>query len=83
MLDDGWEDVTDPRMRENTDSREYYDPATGRKVRFDKGKDGASGFEGVDHYHEYNPDTTGKGDYYLDLDGNPVPENSKPSHLLP
>ena len=79
----GWKDVTDPRMRANTKSREFLDPATGQKVRFDPGKPGAPGFEGKDHYHVYNPNSTGKGDFYLDKGGNPVPKGSGPSHILP
>ena len=67
----------------NTSSREYYDPATGLKVRFDPGKPGANGFEGIDHYHVYNPKGTGKADYYLDKNGNPVSKGSKPSHIVP
>ena len=30
-----------------------------------------------------NPKATGKGDYYLDKYGNPVPKNSKNSHIIP
>lgn len=82
-MNERWEDVTDPRMRENTDSREYYNPETGQKVRFDKGREGANGFEGKDHYHIYNPNSTGKNDKYLDINGNPVRKGSKPSHVLP
>jgi hypothetical protein len=70
-------------MRKNTNSREYEDPRTGIRVRFDPGKPGAPGFEGKDHYHIYNPNRTGKGDYYLDKNGNPVPKGSKASHILP
>lgn len=47
------------------------------------GKEGANGFEGMDHYHIYNPDSTGKMDYYIDKNGNPVPKGSKPSHIVP
>lgn len=46
-------------------------------------KPGSPGFEGKDHYHQRNPNSTGKGDYYLDIDGNPVPKGSKRSHILP
>lgn len=46
-------------------------------------KPGSPGFEGKDHYHQRNPNFTGKGDYYLDIDGNPVPKGSKRSHILP
>jgi hypothetical protein len=83
LLEDGWKDVTPDGMRKNTNSREYEDPRTGIRVRFDPGKPGAPGFEGKDHYHIYNPNRTGKGDYYLDKNGNPVPKGSKASHILP
>lgn len=44
-------------------------------------KPGSPGFEGKDHYHQRNPNSTGKGDYYLDIDGNPVPKGSKRSYI--
>lgn len=83
LIDDGWEDVTPEGMKNNTSSREFIDPETGTKVRFDPETPGVPGFEGQDHYHNYNPKSTGKGDYYLDIDGNPVPKGSKASHILP
>jgi len=83
LVKNGWKDVTPEGMAKNTASREYLDPNTGMKVRFEPGKPGANGFEGQDHYHIYNPSSTGKGDYYLDINGNPVPKGSKGSHILP
>jgi len=70
--------------KKNTNSRIlYYDPKTGTKVRFDLKA-------------EEVPDTmeriiiifiirfySGKHDYYLDIDVNPVPKGSKASHILP
>lgn len=56
---------------------EIIDPETGMKVRFAPGKPGANGFEGKDYYHVHNPNSTGKKDYYLDINGNPVPKGSK------
>ena len=79
----GWKEVTDPRMAANSSRREFVDPQTGQKIAFDKGKPGATGFEGKDHYHMYNPNSTGKGDFYLDINGNPVPKNNPASHILP
>ena len=52
-------------------------------IRFDKGKKGAGGYGGKDHYHVLNPKSTGKHDYYLDKNGNPGPKNSKASHIIP
>ena len=63
--------------------RTFTNPETGDTVRFDEGTPGQPGYEGVDHYHRDNPNSTGKSDTYLDKDGNPVPKGSKPSHLLP
>ncbi|CAG7648207.1 hypothetical protein PAESOLCIP111_05552 [Paenibacillus solanacearum] len=83
LLKNGWKDVTPDGMLKNTTSREYHDEVTGFKVRFDPGKEGANGFEGMDHYHFYNPNSTGKMDYYIDKSGNPVPKGSKPSHIVP
>jgi RHS repeat-associated protein len=79
---EGWEDVTHPKMRENTDMVELKNPETGQRIRFDPGTPGETGYSGKDHYHVYNPESTGKGDYYLDEEGNPVPKNSSDSHIL-
>lgn len=77
------QDVTDPRKAANTTSRDYYDPNTGTTISFDKGVEGETGFEGVDHYHVHNPDYTNKKvDYYFDADGNPVGKGSKASHIV-
>jgi len=81
LLDQGWRDVTDPSMKNRS---EFRDPQTGRKVVFDKGVSGATGYKGVDHYHVYNPSGNGRNNIlYLDIDGNPVPRNSVPSHIVP
>ena len=45
-------------MAENTDSMGLYNAEKGLKIRFDKGKEGASGYEAVDHYHVYNNNYT-------------------------
>ena len=42
-----------------------------------------SGHEGKDHYHGYNPNTTGRMDQYMDVKGNPCPRGSNESHLYP
>ena len=77
---DGWEDITPELMRNNSNSRTYK--KNGVTVRFDKGTPNSTGFSGQDHYHILNPNATGKHDYYLDKFGNPVPKNSKASHIL-
>ena len=50
LLDDGWQDITDPRMAANNTSIDLYNPETGLKIRFDQRVEGASGFEAIDHY---------------------------------
>ncbi len=83
LIADGWEDVTNPKMATNTASREFYDPKSGLKIRFDKGVNGANGFEAVDHYHVMNRNYTNKKvDYYLDIDGKPVGKGAKASHIV-
>jgi hypothetical protein len=83
LLEKGWHETTHPGMKENTDSRTFSDPKTGLNIRFDKGESGETGFRGKDHYHIENPNRTGKQDFYLDKDGNPVPKGSDKSHILP
>ena len=77
------EDVTHPLQRERSTSREYYDREIGIKTRFDKGNPKEHGWAREDHYHVYNPKSTGDNDKYLDKDGIPCPDGSKRSHLKP
>lgn len=46
LLSEGWQDLTHPEMAYWTTSRDIYNPETGLKVRYDKGVEGADGFEG-------------------------------------
>jgi RHS repeat-associated protein len=80
--DHGYTETSHPKAAENG-HRTFDNEETGDKVRFDKGKPDAPGHEGKDHYHRPNPNATGKGDQYLDKNGNPVPRGSDPSHLYP
>ncbi|MEM6320945.1 MAG: 3-coathanger stack domain-containing protein [Bacteroidota bacterium] len=57
-LSDDWEDTTDPRKRENTNNRDFTNQKTGEEITFDKGKEGKPGFEGKDHWHRKNPNST-------------------------
>lgn len=83
LLEKGWMDVTPSKMTANTTSKMFRDGETGLTVRFDKGREGAFGFAGQDHYHILNPSSTGKHDYYLDANGNPVAKNARASHIIP
>ncbi|MBM7844984.1 WXG100 family type VII secretion target [Herpetosiphon giganteus] len=81
LLKQGWKEVSDPDAVLHG-HRTFEDPS-GLTIRFDKGKPGAKGFEGVDHYHITNPHTTHKKvNKYLDRDGNPVHKGSDPSHIV-
>lgn len=83
LIKKGWKNITPPSMSKNTTSKMYRDSKTGLTIRFDKGQKGASGYGSKDHYHVLNPNATGKQDYYLDKNGDPVPKNSKASHIIP
>jgi len=83
LLNQGWKETTSKAKKENTNSRDFIEPLTGLHISFDKGNSSAKGFKGKDHYHARNPESNKKSEYYLDKDGNPVPKNSKKSHLFP
>lgn len=82
LLKSGWKEITPNGMAQNTSSRLFVNK-DGLHVRFDKGIPGVGGYGGKDHYHIFNPNSTGKSNYYLDKNGNPVPKNSKASHIIP
>lgn len=81
LLSQGWQEYINPK-KSGGNSRDFYETDTGLRIRFDKGVPGKNGYRGVDHYHIYNPNTTSGKDRYLDSDGNPVPKNSGPSHII-
>ncbi|MCH9624974.1 MAG: hypothetical protein S4CHLAM123_01360 [Chlamydiales bacterium] len=78
----GWKETTHPEQAKGG-SRVFENTKTGEKIRYDKGKPGASGHEAHDHYHRYNPNSKGKHDRYLDKNGKPVHKNDDASHLYP
>ena len=81
LLKQGWKEISHPNAAANG-HRTFQDPS-GLTMRFDKGKPGQPGFEGVDHYHIENPHATHKKvDKYFDRDGNPVNNGSGPSHIV-
>ena len=77
----GWKEITPEGMRTHTTSKMYE--KDGMKIVFDEATPNAEGFGGKNHYHVLNPNSTSKHDYYLDRNGNPVPKNSKQSHIIP
>ncbi len=82
-LSNKWHDVTDARMKQFSNRREFIYLDTFIKIAFDKGRQGAPKFRSKNHWHRYNPNTTNKHDVYLDRDGNPTGENSNNSHIDP
>ena len=78
-----WDDITHPNARDRTPDRDYRHKKTGLRIRFDPAKEGAPGVNGKDHYHVLNPDRKGKGDEYLDKNGNVVRRGSDESHIIP
>ena len=68
-------------MRIRTEIRSKY-IKDGIKIVYEDGALSERGFKGIDHYHIINPNATNNYDLYLDKYGNPVPKNSKQSHIL-
>ncbi|UKS27369.1 hypothetical protein LOZ80_39070 [Paenibacillus sp. HWE-109] len=84
LMDRGFADVTDPRMAQNSNRRDFWSETMKLKVSFDGGREGATGFEAQDHYHIYNPFATHKkNDVYLTGDGEATFKGSSASHILP
>jgi hypothetical protein len=80
----GWTETTHPAVQsKGSRHRKFVNNQTGIHARYDKGEPNVTGFKGKDHYHVENPNATGKSDFYLDKDGNPVPYGSKKSHIFP
>lgn len=82
LLENGWTDISDPRAS-SAGYKTIREDATGLRLRYDSGDPGKPGFRGMNHYHILNPNATSNEDLYLDKYGNPVPKNSKASHILP
>lgn len=82
LVKQGYKDTSHPDAAK-AGHRTFENPQTGDKVRFDKGKSGKPGYEGKDHYHRYNPNSSGKHDQYLDKNGNPCARGCDESHLFP
>lgn len=82
LLEDGYEETTHPNAQKQG-IRTFHNPKTGDEVEFHKGRPNETGWKAKDHWHRYNPNTTGKRDLYLDRNGNPVPKGSDESHIEP
>ena len=76
----GWKETTHPDAGKKG-HRTFQNERTGEKVRHDVAKPGESGHKAHDHYHRENPKSMGNHDKYLDGKGNPVRDNSDPSHI--
>ncbi len=82
-LSNNWREVTDPRMKQFSNRREFIYKYINIKIAFDLGRSGAPKFRGKNHWHRYNPNTTNRHDIYLDRNGKPVGEHSNDSHIDP
>ncbi len=78
-----WNEFISAKITKVLNHREFYHIKSKLRARFDKAREGATGFEGKDHWHIYNPFTRNKIDTYLDKDGNPVKDGSDASHIIP
>jgi len=79
------EDITHPTKRKNTPLRNYRDKYNGLEVEFHpKNLESIrDGWTKIDHYHVFNPNSTGDHDKYLDKNGIPCRDGSDESHLKP
>jgi len=77
-----WEDISHPKGKENGHYK-FRDKKTGEEIEFDKAKPLESGHKTNDHYHRFNPNSSGDHDKYLDQNGNPIRKGSEESHLYP
>ncbi|MCZ4271240.1 RHS repeat-associated core domain-containing protein [Maritalea porphyrae] len=56
LLGLGYKEISHPEARKRG-HRTFVNGKNGDELRFDAGKPGESGFEGIDHYHRKNPNT--------------------------
>ena len=73
-----WQDITDPRKRQNTQDREFKNTHTDKIIEFHPYN---SNGKYVPHWHRRNPHSINRHDYYLDKNGKATPKNSKKSHI--
>jgi hypothetical protein len=82
LLKQGYKETSHPKAAASG-HRTFENPEMGDVLRFDKGRPGAPGHAGKDHYHRANPHKTCTGDACLDRFGSPTPKGSDASHLYP
>ena len=82
-LSDNWEEITDQRMRANSNRRKFRNKHTGETINFDLGDPTQTGEKAKDHWHRDNPNKKNKRNQYLDEHGNEVGKNSPESHIKP
>jgi len=76
----GWKETTYPDAGKHG-RRTFENQKTGEQLDYDKGRPGHTGHKAHDHYHRPNPNASGRHDEYLDGQGNPVRDQSNPSHI--
>jgi len=80
--DQNLKDISHPGSKEQG-RHKFQNKQTGEIIEYDEAQSGKAGHRGHNHYHKPNPNSTGRGDYYLDSKGNPIPKGSESSHLYP
>lgn len=71
-LGSAWIDVTDTRMKENSNRRRFQNLITKEVVAFDIGLPDKTGYKEENHWHRENPNSKNKNDAYLNECGKPV-----------
>jgi hypothetical protein len=82
LLRQGYRETSNP-LAAHRGHRNFEHPGTGDRLRHDRGRPGAPGHEGRDHYHRYNPGAASRHDQYLVKDGSACARGSEGSHLYP
>jgi RHS repeat-associated protein len=82
LNDPNLEDISHPEGKKEGRYK-FRDKQTGEIIEYDQAQTEKPGHKAHDHYHRPNPNATGKENYYLDSNGNPVPKGSESSHLYP
>lgn len=77
-LNNNWKDITHPQKQLKTPDRTFQNINTNEIIEFHPHN---SNGQKQPHWHRRNPNASGRHDYYLDKNGQPVRKNSKPSHI--